>query len=99
MTDFLQGATSLASIGVALFFYKYWRTTRDRLFITFSIAFTVFAVNRVLLSVLDEESEARTWVYVGRAVTFLLIVAAVVDKNYGPRRRNRDVPPRAEVPR
>ena len=93
MNDFLQGATSRASLGVALFFFKYWRTTHDRLFLVFSVAFTVFAVNRVLLSVLAEESEARTWVYVGRALTFLLIAAAVLDKNYGPRRRSREASP------
>lgn len=86
MNDFLQGATALASLGVAVFFWKYWVSTRDRLFMVFSLAFGVFAVNRVLLSVLDPESEARTWVYLVRALAFLLIAAAVLDKNYGIRR-------------
>ena len=93
MNDFLQGATALASLGVALFFYKYWRAGRDRLFLAFSVAFAVFAVNRVLLTVLDEESEARTWVYLGRALTFALIALAVLDKNYGPRRRKQTPAP------
>lgn len=87
MNDFIQGATMLASLGVAVFFWKYWRMTRDRLFMAFSLAFAVFALNRVLLSVLDPESEARTWVYLVRALTFVLIAAAVLDKNYGPRPR------------
>ena len=81
MNDFLQGATMLASLGVALFFFRYWRSSGDRLFLAFSMAFTVFAVNRVLLSVLEEESEARTYVYLVRALAFLLIAVAVVDKN------------------
>ena len=81
MNDFLQGATMLASLGVALFFLRYWRSTRDRLFLAFSLAFAIFAVNRVLLTVLAEDSEARTLVYVVRALTFLLIAAAVLDKN------------------
>lgn len=81
MSDFLQGATMLASLGVALFFLVYWRRTRDRLFLAFSLAFAVFAVNRVLLSTLAEDSEARTAVYVVRALTFLLIAGAVLDKN------------------
>ena len=87
MNDFLQGATMLASLGVALFFLKYWRTTGDRLFAAFSAAFAVFAVNRVLLASLDEDAEARTWVYLLRAAAFVLIAAAVVDKNYGRARR------------
>ena len=81
MSDFLQGATMMASLGVALFFVQYWRRSRDRLFLAFALAFGVFAVNRVLLSLLEEDSEARTYVYLVRALAFLLIAAAVVDKN------------------
>ena len=87
MSDFLDGATMLASLGVALFFLKYWRSTGDRLFAVFAAAFTVFAVNRVLLVALDETSEYRTGVYLLRAAAFTLIALAIVDKNYGPRRR------------
>lgn len=82
MSEFLQGATMLASLGVALFFLKYWRSTRDRLFAVFAAAFTVFAVNRALLAALDPDNEARTYVYLLRALTFLLIAVAIVDKNY-----------------
>ena len=81
MNDFLQGGTMVASLGVALFFVRYWRSTGDRLFLAFALAFSVFAVNRVLLSVLEEQSEARTYVYLLRALAFLLIAVAVVDKN------------------
>ena len=83
MNSFLQGATMLASLGVALFFLRYWRATGDRLFAVFSAAFLVFAVNRVLLAALDEDAEARTYVYLVRALAFLLIAAAILDKNYG----------------
>ena len=82
MSEFLQGATMIASLGVALFFLRFWRATNDRLFAAFSLAFGIFAVNRVLLAALDEDSEARTWVYVVRAMTFALIAAAIIDKNY-----------------
>lgn len=82
MSEFLQGATALASLAVAVFFLRYWRETGDRLLAVFSVAFAVFALNRLLLAVLDEESEARTWVYLLRAATFLMIAAAVADKNY-----------------
>jgi NADH:ubiquinone oxidoreductase subunit 3 (subunit A) len=88
VSDFLQGATALASVSVALFFWKYWRSTGDRLFMAFSLAFVVFGLNRVLLSVLDPQSEARTWIYLVRALTFVLIAAAVVDKNLGRQHRS-----------
>lgn len=81
MSEFLQGGTFLASAGVALFFLRFWRQTGDRLFAVFAAAFTLFAVNRLLLAVLDEQSEGRTWVYGVRAATFMMIIIAVADKN------------------
>lgn len=92
MSEFLQGATMLASVGVALFFLRFWRSTGDRFFAVFAAAFGVFAVNRLLLAALAEDSEARTWVYGLRAAMFLMIAAAIVDKNYGRRRARTDRP-------
>ena len=87
MNDFLQGATMLASLGVALFFLKYWRSTGDRLFAVFSVAFVVFAVSRATLAGLEEDSEARTYIYLLRALAFVLIALAIVDKNWGRTKR------------
>ncbi len=87
MSDFLQGATALASLGVALFFLKYWRRTHDRLFAAFAAAFLVFSINRVVLSAIDEDDEARTYVYLIRAAVFVLIAGAVLDKNVRRSRR------------
>ena len=81
MNDFLNGGTMIASLGVALYFLRYWLRTRDRFFLAFATAFAVFAVNRAVLLPLDEDSEARTYVYLLRALMFLLIAGAVVDKN------------------
>ncbi len=80
MTEFLQGGTFLASLAVALFFLRFWRDSRDPLFAVLSGAFAVFAVNRVLLVVLESE-DRRLWVYASRAAVFALIAAAVLAKN------------------
>jgi hypothetical protein len=79
VTEFVSGATMLACLAIGLFFFRYWRETADRLFGIFALAFWVFAVNRFLLLLLDEEQEV--WVYASRAAAFLLIIAAIVDKN------------------
>lgn len=84
MSDFLQGATTLASFAVATFFLRYWRETRDRLLLVFALAFALFGVNRIALSALDQDAEARTWVYALRAAAFLAITFAVIDKNMRP---------------
>jgi membrane protein CcdC involved in cytochrome C biogenesis len=81
MTDFVAGATMLASAAVALFFYRFWRESGDRLFGIFALAFGVFAVNRLILSVLDETNENRTYVYLVRLAAFVLILVGIVDKN------------------
>ena len=93
MSEFLQGATTIASLAIALFFLRFWRQTSDRLFAVFAAAFAVLAVNRMLLAVLEEDSESRTWVYALRAVAFLMIAIAVVDKNV---RREPPASPKAE---
>jgi Family of unknown function (DUF5985) len=82
MFEFLAGASVLASAAIALFFLRFWRDTGDRLFLIFALAFAVFAVNRVMLSVLDDEGEAQTAVYLARAITFGLIVLGIADKNW-----------------
>jgi Family of unknown function (DUF5985) len=79
--DFVSGASALASAVIALFFLRFWFDTRDRLFWMFSLAFAIFAVNRAVLTVLDETDEARTFVYLIRLAAFLLILVAIVDKN------------------
>ena len=84
MSDFLQGGTFLASLAVALFFLRFWRLSREPLFAVLSFAFAVFAVNRVLLVVLESE-DSRLWVYMTRAAVFALIAAAVLHKNLARR--------------
>ena len=81
MTDFLLGVTTMGCLTVALFFARFYRETADRFFAYFALAFAVFAVNRFVLLFLDEDDEARTWVYLVRLLAFALIVAAVVQKN------------------
>jgi hypothetical protein len=79
--DVLNGASIVAAAAIALFFLRFWRDSGDRFFGFFALAFAVFAVNRIVLTILDDESEARTLVYVARAVGFGLIVVAIVDRN------------------
>lgn len=83
--DFVAGATALVCAAITLFFFRFWQRTRDRLFGAFGLAFAVFAANRVALSLVADDSEARTYIYVLRLVAFLLIALAILDKNRGGR--------------
>jgi drug/metabolite transporter superfamily protein YnfA len=96
--DFVSGATMATALVIAVIFYRYWSQTRDRLFLGFALGFAVFAVSRLILAFLDEDDEGRIFVYGLRLVAFLLILAAIVDKNRGaqlpsPAERNGRVEP------
>lgn len=81
MNQFIWGACAVAAATIALFFSKFWRQTRDRLFGMFSLAFLSLAANWTLLGLLDPKSESRNAAYVFRLIAFALIVAAIIDKN------------------
>lgn len=81
MIDLLAGATAVACLAIGLFFLRFWRDSRDRLLLAFAIAFWTFAANRMVLAALDRDHEARVAVYSLRALAFLVIIAAVVDRN------------------
>ena len=79
--SFVLGASAMACLVIATYFLRFWRETGDRFFAAFSLAFAVFAVNRVVLLIVGENEEARTYVYLIRLAAFLLIIAAVIEKN------------------
>ena len=84
---FLWGASAAASWVAGLFFLRFWRDTRDRLFALFAAAFWALTVNWLGLALTDPPDEARTLFYLVRLVAFILILTAIVDKNRssGPR--------------
>ena len=77
----ISGSVVLGYGVCALFFLRFWRSTGDRLFGVFSAAFWLLAVQRLALAVLLPLEEWRTGLYVVRLLAFLLILAAIVDKN------------------
>jgi drug/metabolite transporter superfamily protein YnfA len=71
----------VAALVIAMFFFRYWQQTRDRLFLIFAAGFLTFAVSRLILAFLDEAAEGRVFVYTLRLLAFALILAAIIDKN------------------
>ena len=81
---FLLGFIFAASLGAALFFLKFWRRTRDVLFLAFAAAFTIEGFNRLSFLFVADPVEVSPAVYVVRLAAFLLLLAAIVVKNRGP---------------
>jgi hypothetical protein len=78
---FLSGMLAMGFLVVAGFFLRFWRQTRDQLFLSFAIAFALLAVQRVLLVTEFGLLEHRVGAYGMRLVAFLVIVYAIVMKN------------------
>ena len=55
----LPGMVSMGSLTAGVFFLRFWRDTRDRLFLAFGVAFTVEGLNRVALALTPDPSEAQ----------------------------------------
>jgi hypothetical protein len=82
MNSLILGAVAMASLVAALFFFRFWRQTRDHLFLFFSLAFAVDVVTRVTLGISGgAANEGEPLFYLGRLVTFALIVIAIFRKN------------------
>jgi hypothetical protein len=78
---FLLGATAMASLVAALFFLRFWRETGDRFFLYFAVAFGIEGLNRSVLGLSSVSQETEPFFYLVRLIAFLLILAAIVDKN------------------
>jgi hypothetical protein len=80
------GALAMGFAVAGLFFLRFWRDTRDRLFAFFALAFLVLAVNRVGTGIYPEFAERGDHLYWVRFFAFLMILLAVIDKNRSRRR-------------
>jgi hypothetical protein len=78
---FLQTVSATAAVAAGLFFFRFWRESRDRLFAFFGASFWVLAVSWTLLALVNPSDETRPYIYAIRLVAFLLMIVGMVDKN------------------
>lgn len=83
MREFVIGAVAMGFAVAGLFFLRFWRDTRDRLFAWFAGAFFVLAVNRLGLAIVSPLDHRGDYLYWVRLAAFTIILAAIVDKNVG----------------
>jgi hypothetical protein len=77
----VSGAIVMGYAVAGVFFLRFWRETRDRLFLIFSGAFWILGIQRLVLAFTRDMVEDHTALYLVRLFAFLLILAAIVDKN------------------
>lgn len=81
MIEFLSGAVAMGFVVGALFFLRFWKRTGDRLFLAFGAAFALLALNQGLAQWIGAADERVAYTYLLRILGFVLILAAIVDKN------------------
>jgi len=79
---FLLGVIALSSLVAGVFFLKFWRRTHDSLFLSFGIAFLIEAANRIVTLQDARMNEGNPWHYLVRLIAFIIILAAILRKNY-----------------
>lgn len=77
VNDFLAGAIVMACAVASLMFLRFWKRTREGLFLAFSGSFLLLGVTQALLTLGDFQDEERSWLYLLRLAAFLLILFAM----------------------
>jgi len=79
---FLLGVIVTGFAVAGAFFLRFWRKSGDSLFLAFSVAFLMEAGNRLTLLWLDNPNEGAWGIYLIRLLSYLVILAAIVHKNW-----------------
>lgn len=86
MRQILIGMIFMGFMTGGLFFFRFWKKTRDRLFALFGFAFIALGVQQLLLGLLDLANESLPLPYLIRLFAFGLILFAIADKNVRSKR-------------
>jgi hypothetical protein len=79
--DFLSGAAALGFFACSLFFLRFWRRTRDQLFLAFCLSFALLGVGQTVIALAQIPTEEKGALYLFRLFAFLLILWAIYRKN------------------
>ena len=82
LVPFMLGAISALSLVAALFFARFYRDTREPLFLYFAAAFGIEGVNQTLQAfTMAPSNEVQPTVNVLRAIAYSIILVGVYRKN------------------
>jgi uncharacterized membrane protein HdeD (DUF308 family) len=88
VNNLLTGAIAMASIVIALFFLRFWRSTRDRFFLYFALSFGIEGAHRVYSALTSQENEDSPLHYLIRLLAYGLIIWAIMEKNLPARKKS-----------
>lgn len=81
LTAFLSGAVVMGFGLAGLFFLRFWKDTRDELFLAFTLSFWLLGLTQALLEFANVREEERSWLFLLRLAAFVIILIAIWRKN------------------
>lgn len=79
---FLLGYIAAGSAAIALYFLRFWKQTRDLLFLSFAVFFVVQGGTRAFALSSPAPNLVDAWLYAIRLLAVLLVVVAILRKNF-----------------
>lgn len=79
--NYLAGAVTMGFFACALFFLRFWKRTRDELFVGFAAAFALLGVGQAVLILANIPEEERSSLYLIRLLAFAVILFVIIRKN------------------
>jgi hypothetical protein len=77
----MSGALTACAAMAGLFFARFYRATRDRLFLAFAVAFWALGLHWALLVSVHPSDESRHQLYLLRLLAFVVLIAGIIDRN------------------
>lgn len=81
INGFLLGVVALSFLAIGVFFLRFWKSTRDFLFLAFAASFLIEGLNRCSFLLLDKPNEGAASIYIVRVLSYALILAGILHKN------------------
>lgn len=79
--QFLYGGLTVMCVAIGFFFLRFWHESRDRFYLWFMTAFWALGTSWGVHLADRASTDGAPHVYLFRLIGFLLIFAAIVDKN------------------
>ena len=81
LVGLISGMIAAGCLVSALFFVRYYRRTRDALFVYFAVAFVLLAAEKLAVLVVPDWFPEPPWLFLVRLAAFIAIGAGIWDKN------------------
>jgi len=82
---FLLGVITTSSLVASLFFLRFWRSTKDLLFLAFAVFFVIEGGSHAFVVSLSHPNEGSVWLFLVRLLSILAVLGAILWKNSSKR--------------